>query len=126
MQKQEGVNISSGHKYRQLYLMLAPAIILLFLFHYVPMFGILIAFEDYSPRLGVFGSNWVGLEHFRVLFSSDQFSVLLKNVLRISTYSLLVCFPSSILLALLLNEVQNARLKKTVQISTLCRMSVRF
>lgn len=97
------------------YLMLIPAVVLLFIFAYIPMYGIVIAFKNYKPQLGVLGSEWVGLKHFRDFLGSAHFPLLLRNTLSISLYTLLVGFPAPILLALLLNEVRHARYKKVVQ-----------
>ena len=97
------------------YLMVIPAIGLLFVFHYIPIYGIVIAFKNYKPRLGIMGSEWVGLEHFIKFFTGAHFPMLLKNTLTISIYSMAVGFPAPIILALLLNEVRHAPYKKVVQ-----------
>jgi putative aldouronate transport system permease protein len=97
------------------YLMVIPAIGLLFVFHYIPIYGIVIAFKNYKPRLGIMGSEWVGLEHFIKFFTGAHFPMLLKNTLTISIYSMAVDFPAPIILALLLNEVRHAPYKKVVQ-----------
>lgn len=95
--------------------MLIPAVVLLFVFHYLPLFGVLVAFEDYTPKLGIWNSKWIGTENFAAFLSSDHFPTLLRNVLTISSYALLVGFPAPILLALLINELQHVRYKKVVQ-----------
>ena len=97
------------------YLMVIPAIGLLFVFHYIPIYGIVIAFKNYKPRLGIMGSEWVGLEHFIKFFTGAHFPMLLKNTLTISIYSMVCGFPAPIILALLLNEVRHAPYKKVVQ-----------
>lgn len=97
------------------YLMILPALSYYFVFHYLPMTGIVMAFENYRPRLGIFGSPWVGLENFRTFFSSYYFTRLLGNTLIISFLDILVSFPAAILFALLINEVRNKPFKKTVQ-----------
>ena len=102
----------------QLYLFVAPALIGLIIFSYIPMYGILLAFKDYSPFLGIMGSEWVGLEHFQRFFNSPYFVQLLRNTLVISLYGLLVGFPIPIILALGLNSVRNMKFKKTVQTVT--------
>ena len=98
-----------------LYLMILPVLAYFIIFHYVPMYGIQIAFRDYRIKAGITGSEWVGLEHFQRFFSSYNFSALLKNTLTLSLYSLLVGFPIPILFALMLNYLKNRFLKKTVQ-----------
>lgn len=88
-----------------LYLLLAPAVILLILFVYKPMYGIIIAFKDYKGNLGILGSPWVGLKHFRYFFNSYMFLTTIKNTLTISVYSLIAGFPIPILLALGINQM---------------------
>ena len=99
----------------QLYVMLLPTIIWLLVFLYKPMYGLQIAFKDYSIFRGIAGSPWVGFEHFETLFSSDQFLRALRNTFIISFYSLLFGFPVPILLALMFNEVLNQTFKKSAQ-----------
>ena len=105
-------------KHKTAYLMAVPAVILLFIFHYIPIYGLLIAFENYKPMKGISGSEWVGVQNFVSFFTNSQFPTLLKNTLHISIYSLLAGFPAPILLALMLNEVRNVRFKKIVQTIT--------
>lgn len=102
--------------YRYIYLLGLPGIIVLILFNYLPMKGLLMAFQDFNPHLGILGSEWVGLEHFKTLFQDPKFYSMLKNTLIISGLSLLT-FPAPIILALLLNEVRNLKFKKFVQTS---------
>ena len=99
----------------QLYLMLIPTIVWLVIFLYKPMYGLQIAFKDYSLFRGVAGSPWIGIEHFQTLFGNDQFIRALRNTLVISFYNLLFGFPMPILLALMFNEVLNQTFKKTAQ-----------
>ncbi len=99
----------------QLYVMLLPLVIWLFVFLYKPMYGLQIAFKDYSIFRGVAGSPWVGFEHFERLFSNEQFLRALKNTVVISFYSLLFGFPMPIILALMFNEILNKTFKKTSQ-----------
>jgi putative aldouronate transport system permease protein len=99
----------------QLYVMLLPTIIWLLVFLYKPMYGLQIAFKDYSIFRGVAASPWIGLEHFETLFNNDQFLRALRNTIYISFYSLLAGFPMPILLALMFNEVINKTYKKTAQ-----------
>lgn len=99
----------------QLYLFLLPAVIYTAIFNYKPMYGILIAFQDFSLRKGIWGSKWVGLANFERMFNSYWFPIILKNTLTLSGLSLLIGFPMPILLALLLNELKSAGFRKTVQ-----------
>lgn len=99
----------------QLYLMLIPTILWLIIFLYKPMYGLQIAFKDFSVFRGVAASPWVGFEHFQTLFTNDQFVRALKNTVIISFYSLLFGFPVPIILALMFNEVLHQTFKKTLQ-----------
>ena len=98
-----------------LYIMIAPVVAYYVIFCYWPMYGIQIAFRDFIPRLGFFGSPWVGLDHFKRFFSSYNFLTLLGNPLKLSIYGLLVSFPIPILFALLLNYLPGKGFRKTVQ-----------
>lgn len=100
----------------ELYLFLLPAIVYLIVFQYGPMYGVLIAFQDYKPRFGMAGSNWVGLKHFERLFQMANFPLYLKNTLVLSFYSLLAGFPLPIILALALNAYPREKFKKVVQV----------
>lgn len=84
----------------QMYLLLLPGVVFIFIFCYVPMYGIQIAFKDFSFRKGIIGSSWVGMEHFIRFVTSSNFWPLLRNTLGISVYSLVAGFPMPILLAL--------------------------
>lgn len=97
------------------YLMLLPVVIYFVIFHYLPMAGIVMSFQDYQPNLGFTGSRWVGFAHFESFFNSYYFGRLLKNTLMISIKDIVVSFPASIIFALLLNEVRFKYYKKTVQ-----------
>ncbi len=99
----------------QLYVMLAPTIIWFIVFLYKPMYGLQIAFKDYSIFRGVANSPWVGLEHFQVLFSNEQFIRAVWNTIKISALNLLFGFPAPIILALMFNEILHATYKKTAQ-----------
>lgn len=101
-----------------LYVMLLPVLLYYVVFHYAPMYGAVIAFKDFSPRLGILGSDWVGFEHFRTFFTGAYFWRTIKNTVLISFYELVFGFPAPILLALLLNEVKNTVFKRTVQTVT--------
>lgn len=102
-------------KYRYIYLMLIPVLAYYICFCYIPIYGVQIAFKNFSPGLGIDGSPWVGLYHFKSFFNSPYFVRLLRNTLLLSTYSIIFTFPASILLALLLNEVRCSIFKRTVQ-----------
>ena len=101
----------------QYYLFIAPTLLLFIVFHYLPMYGIQIAFRNFSPALGIWGSKWIGLDNFMRFFESFYFWRLLKNTLLINVTQLFL-FPFPIILALSLNEVQNLYFKKTVQTVT--------
>lgn len=98
-----------------LYLMLLPGILNLILFKYLPMYGIVVAFQDFSPRLGYFGSKWVGLKHFHAFFRDPFCWRVISNTVILGVSSLVISFPAPILLALLLNEFKYPRFKKVVQ-----------
>lgn len=100
-----------------LYLLLLPAVILLLLFAYIPMYGIVIAFKDYSPALGIGGSPWAGLKYFEKFFNSYQFDTTIKNTLILSLYSL-ATFPIPIMLALMINQMRENRFKRFFQTVT--------
>lgn len=101
-----------------LYVLLLPSAILLICFAYIPLYGVIIAFKDYSPATGIMGSQWVGLDHFRKFFNSYQFGTTIKNTLTISVYSIVVGFPLPIALALMCNQIRNGRFKKFFQVTT--------
>lgn len=101
----------------QLYVLILPAVVYLILFCYVPMYGVQIAFRDFRISKGIMGSNWVGLKHFIAFIKYPNFSKIMINTLRISLYSF-ATFPLSIILALMLNEVDNRKYKKVVQMIT--------
>ena len=87
--------------------MVLPALVWLLLFAYKPMYGLIIAFKDFSFRAGIWGSKWVGVQHFQRLFSSYWFPIILKNTLTLSLLSLVFGFPMPILFALMVNEIRN-------------------
>ncbi len=103
---------------KMIYLMVSPVVLYYIIFQYGPMYGLQIAFKDYSPALGFLGSPWVGFEHFKEFFNSFFFWRLLRNTILLSFYSLLFAFPAGIILALLLNEVRSRVFKRTVQTVT--------
>lgn len=107
----------------QLYLMLLPPLTLLIIFCYGPMYGIIIAFKDYTVSKGILHSPWAadhGFYHFLKFFRNYNFKEVLINTLTLSIYSILVNTPCAILLALALNYTRNIRLKKTIQLITYC------
>lgn len=101
-----------------IYLMLVPVIVYLLIFCYAPMYGVVIAFKDFEPRLGIMGSEWVGLKYFKEFVGSVFFGRTLKNTLMLSGLNLLFGFCAPIVFAILLNEVRNLRFKKMVQTVT--------
>ncbi|HEY5560272.1 MAG TPA: ABC transporter permease subunit [Clostridiaceae bacterium] len=98
-----------------LYLMLVPGIAFFIIFKYVPMYGILIAFKEYSFKGGITGSPWVGLKYFNQFFGSPDFGRVMGNTIKISLYKLIIGFPAPIIFAMLLNEVRNSVYKRTIQ-----------
>lgn len=103
------------HKYAGAYILVLPVILFYLVFYYKPMYGILMAFEDYVPMKGISGSDWIGLQNFKDFFSSYYFGRILKNTLVISLTSIIVGFPMPIIFALLLNEIKNEKFKRVVQ-----------
>ncbi|WP_127581503.1 ABC transporter permease [Paenibacillus koleovorans] len=113
---------SGWSRYRKLWirdkyllLMTVPAILYFLIFHYAPMYGILMAFKDFSPSRGIWDSRWVGLQWFEEFFNSIYAFRLIKNVLLLNLYNLLWGFPIPIIFALLLNEVRRQAFKRFIQ-----------
>ena len=104
------------NKYK--YLMILPVLVYLAIFAYKPMTGLIIAFKEYRPRLGIAGSKWVGWTHFVNFFNDIYFGRIIRNTFSISALNILFGFPMPILLALLLNEVRGTKFKRTVQTIT--------
>lgn len=102
-------------KHRHIYLFLLPAIIWYLVFHYAPMYGILLAFKDYRYNLGITKSPWVGLKYFKSFLSDPMFFKVISNTLKISILKIIFGFPAPIILALMLNEVRNQTFKRTIQ-----------
>jgi putative aldouronate transport system permease protein len=98
-----------------LYLMIFPGVLYFLIFKYLPMAGLIIAFQDYQPFLGILGSPWVGLKHFIRLFTEPTFFMLLKNTLILFALNLVIFFPLPIIVALMLNEVKNRYFKAGIQ-----------
>ncbi|MGQ7430816.1 ABC transporter permease [Streptococcus suis] len=99
-----------------LLLMLLPGLILTFIFRYIPMYGVLIAFKDYNPLKGVLGSEWIGFSEFTKFLSSPNFGNLLANTLKLSVYGLLLGFLPPIILAIMLNQLLSDKAKKRIQL----------
>ena len=99
-----------------LLLMLLPGLALTFIFRYIPMYGVLIAFKDYNPLRGMLGSEWIGFTEFTKFLSSPNFGTLLANTLKLSIYGLLLGFLPPIILAILLNQLLSDKAKKRIQL----------
>ena len=102
----------------ELYLFVLPAIIVVIVFNYLPMYGVQIAFKDFVPVKGIEGSQWVGFKHFLRFFDLYNSATIVKNTILLSLYSLALNFPAPIMLALLLNKMKSERLKRTIQTVT--------
>ncbi|WP_108994601.1 ABC transporter permease [Paenibacillus agaridevorans] len=118
----EGVSLGTGRRRLKLirgnmdmYMLLIPGLIFLFLFKYAPMYGIIIAFQDFNIFGGISGSEWVGMAQFERLLQSDEFMQVLTNTLLISLYKITILFPIPIVIALMLNEVRRMFFKRTIQ-----------
>lgn len=101
-----------------LQLMVIPALALVFVFSYIPMYGIIISFQDYKIGSSFSSSPWVGFKHFSYFFSSPEFGLVMRNTIIISFLKFLIGFPAPIILALMLNEVRKMAFKRTVQTVT--------
>ncbi|MBD1379406.1 sugar ABC transporter permease [Bacillus sp. IB182487] len=102
-------------KNKWIYFMLLPGILYFIIYKYIPMYGLIIAFQDYKPYLGISGSEWVGFKHFERLFSEPDFWMIFGNTLILFALNLIFFFPIPIILALMLNEVRFMAFKRTVQ-----------
>ncbi|WP_261305442.1 ABC transporter permease [Paenibacillus andongensis] len=100
---------------KYLYIMAAPGLLFFLLFKYFPLWGLLLAFQNYSPYLGFWGSEWVGLKYFNEFFTNPDFMQLFRNTMAISLLNIIFFFPIPIIVALLLNEVRKLAFKKIVQ-----------
>ena len=101
-----------------LVLFVLPGLIITFIYSYIPMYGVQIAFRKYNPKLGFSGSQWVGLKHFIRFFESPYFESTIKNTFILSAYALIVGFPIPIILALMLNSFRHKRYRKVIQTVT--------
>ena len=99
----------------QLYLLILPTFLYFIIFKYVPMYGVTLAFKDFTPSLGITGSPWVGLKHFVRFFNSFQFSTLIQNTISLSVLQTVITFPIPIILALMLNQLAKEKIKKFIQ-----------
>ena len=117
-QKQKRTTWQDYKKHKSLILMALPLLIYFAIFHYGPIYGLLIAFKDFYPTKGILARDWVGLEHFKQMFQGLYFWPVLKNTLINSSYNLIFGFPAPIILAILLNEVSSRRFKKVIQTVT--------
>lgn len=106
---------TNSKKIWQLYLFLIPTLLYILIFKYIPMYGIVIAFKDYSPALGFLKSSFVGFKHFERFFTSYKFSRLIVNTIGLSVFQMLICFPAPIILALLINQIRRTKFKRAVQ-----------
>lgn len=107
-------------KHWQLYVFLVLPLIYLFVFCYYPMFGLQIAFKDFNASSGIWGSEWIGFDHFKKFFSSYQFSRVVSNTLILSFYNLIAGFPLPIIFALCVNAIKNSKLQKFFQNVSYC------
>jgi putative aldouronate transport system permease protein len=122
MQHKAGLTMKPGAKrflsirsYWDLYLIMLPGLLYFVIYKYMPMWGIVIAFQDYSVFAGIRGSEWVGLAHFKEMFMDDEFYNIFRNTLLISIYKLVWGFPGPIVLAIMLNEVRHMMFKRSIQ-----------
>ena len=106
---------NGGKPIWQLHLMMLPGIVMVLLFMYLPLGGIVIAFKDFYPSKGIWGSPWVGLENFSYMFLLPDTLQIMWNTLRIAVLKIICNFPVPIIVALMLNEVKNSSFKRSVQ-----------
>ena len=104
--KKKGRTVRAFKRDLSLWLFCVPGVVLTFIFSYIPMYGIQLAFRRYNAKAGILGSPWVGLYYFQRFFSSPYFGTTIKNTLILSLYGLLVSFPLPIILALMLNSLR--------------------
>lgn len=121
VKQKEGFGNRLKHSFRndwQLYILALPAVLYILVFCYAPMYGLQIAFKDFTPSKGFGGSDWIGLKHFSTLFSSYQFLPMMRNTIVLSLYDLVTGFFPPMILALLLHNTTNKRFKSAVQTLT--------
>lgn len=113
------LKLKKGWKYfldnKYLYLLLIPCVVYFLVFNYVPMYGVIIAFKNFSFSKGIMGSEWIGFQNFKYLFTLGDFYSVFKNSITLSFLRLVLCFPVPILLAIMLNEIASLRYKKLTQ-----------
>jgi putative aldouronate transport system permease protein len=102
-------------KNKLIYLMILPGLLYIAIYKYLPMYGLVISFQNYKPYRGIRGSEWVGLEHFERLFQSPDFWMIFSNTLILFALQMIIYFPIPIILALMLNEVRSNRYKRSIQ-----------
>ena len=100
---------------KYLILMILPAIAFYIIFCYIPMYGILMAFQDFNPKMGIFGSEWVGFANFTKVFEEPKFWLAFRNTLIIGSIKIVISFLGAVTIALLLNELRMIKTKKTIQ-----------
>lgn len=105
-------------RHKWVYVMAVPVLVYAMIFFYYPLYGLMLAFKDYVPRMGVLGSPWIGMENFVKFFTSPYFERLIRNTIRISSVSLIFDFITPILFALFLNEARSNKFKRVVQTAT--------
>lgn len=106
---------SDCKKQKQLIFMVIPGVVIVFLFNYIPLYGALMAFQEYDPIKGIFGSEWVGLKYFKMFFGNPMSWRLIKNTFLLGFYTLIFSFPAPIILALLMDQIRNMKFKKAIQ-----------
>jgi len=110
--------LANALKRWQLYVLLLPSLLYVLLFHYFPMYGVVIAFKDFKASRGILGSPWIGMEHFTTFFNSFVFESVVTNTIKLSVFSLLIGFPVPILFALMLNQIRSRLAQRFVQTVT--------
>lgn len=103
---------------KQVYLIFLPVFLYFFVIHYLPMFGVVMSFQNYNVRQGIFGSQWVGMDNFVRLFSGDQFGIALRNTIIIGLFNILFGFTAPLIFALLITQVRNQKFRKFIQLCT--------
>lgn len=106
-----------------LYVMLLPGVLYFIIFKYLPMYGLIISFQNYKPYNGIMGSEWVGMEHFKRLFTEPDFANILMNTIALFALNLFIYFPVPIILALMLNELRGNFSNGCFRRSSICRTS---
>lgn len=116
--KKDRIPWRTFYRNRWFYIMMIPGLVYYFIFHYLPMGGLLIAFQDYNLLKGIWGSSWVGMDNFRVVFSSPDFQIIMRNTLLISLYRVFFGMLTDVAQALILNEIRVQWFRRTVQTIT--------